>query len=150
MDTPKISFMAANTPIAQKSLATLTQRYGSVRPEECDVLVSLGGDGWRLHPLQKSLKLAKPVFGLNLGTYGFLCNDYGEDGLLERIVMADPVTLYPLQLEAVLKDGKTKEAHAFNEVSLSRGSHQSVKLRIVVDGIERLAELSGDGVLVAT
>ena len=39
---------------------------------------------------------------------------------------------------------------AINEVSLLRQTSQTAKLRIVVDGKERLAELSADGVLVAT
>ena len=42
------------------------------------------------------------------------------------------------------------EFHAINEVSLFRQSYQAARLRILVDGKERLAELVADGVLVAT
>jgi NAD+ kinase len=40
--------------------------------------------------------------------------------------------------------------HAFNEVSLFRQTYQAAKLRILVDGKERLAELVAAGVLLST
>src|SRR5262249_6775706 len=46
--------------------------------------------------------------------------------------------------------GKTHRHHAFNEVSLFRQTYQAAKLRVLVDGKERLAELVADGVLVAS
>jgi NAD+ kinase len=46
--------------------------------------------------------------------------------------------------------GKNHSHHAFNEVSLFRQTYQAAKLRILVDGKERLAELVADGVLLAT
>ena len=46
--------------------------------------------------------------------------------------------------------GRKHEFHAFNEVSLFRQTYQAAKLRILVDGQERLAELVADGVLLAT
>jgi NAD+ kinase len=39
---------------------------------------------------------------------------------------------------------------AFNEVALRRLSNQSARIRVSVDGVERLSELACDGVLVAT
>ncbi|MDX1922968.1 MAG: NAD kinase [Alphaproteobacteria bacterium] len=150
MSKPKIAFLAAPTDIAQQSLAVLSSRYGSVPIEEADVIVSLGGDGFTLHTLHGMLHWKKPVFGLNLGTYGFLCNEYSENDLIERIVLAHSVVLHPLEMEALCHDGTTKKAFAFNEVSMLRQTRQAAKLRISVDGIERLSELNGDGVLVST
>lgn len=46
--------------------------------------------------------------------------------------------------------GFVVEALAINEVSMLRQSYQAAKLRIVVDGQERLPELIADGLLVAT
>jgi NAD+ kinase len=42
------------------------------------------------------------------------------------------------------------EERAFNEVSLIRQSAQTARLRILVDGAERMAELHCDGAMVAT
>jgi NAD+ kinase len=150
MSKPKIAFLAAPTDVAQLSLAALSNRYGNVPIAEADLVVSLGGDGFTLHTLHSMLQWKKPVFGLNLGTYGFLCNEYSEDDLIERVVMAQPVVLHPLEMETHGQNGEVKKAFAFNEVSMVRQTRQSSKLRITVDGIERLNELNGDGVLVAT
>jgi len=46
--------------------------------------------------------------------------------------------------------GATRSARAINEVSLLRQTYQAAKLRISVDGEERLQELIADGVLLAT
>jgi NAD+ kinase len=60
------------------------------------------------------------------------------------------VRLYPLEMAARDRTGTLHRALAFNEVSLLRQSRQAAKLRISVDGIIRIEELSGDGVLIAT
>jgi NAD+ kinase len=46
--------------------------------------------------------------------------------------------------------GRTHVHHAINEVSLFRQTYQVARLKIFVDGKERLPELMADGVLVAT
>ena len=46
--------------------------------------------------------------------------------------------------------GRVHAHHAINEVSLFRQTYQVARLAIHVDGKERLPELMGDGVLVAT
>jgi NAD+ kinase len=150
MSSPKITFLAAATDIAQQSLAKLSSRYGSVPLEQADIIVSLGGDGFILHTLHGMVKWDKPVFGMNLGTQGFLCNEYDEKDLVDRLVLAEPITLHPLQMLATTYKGEHIKGYAFNEVSMLRQSRQSAKLRVAIDGIERLSELNGDGVLVAT
>ena len=47
-------------------------------------------------------------------------------------------------------DGGVQEALAINEVSLLRETRQAAKIRILIDGKERLEELVCDGVLVST
>ncbi len=150
MTQPKITFLAAATDVAQQSLVGLSARYGSVPLNEADFIVCLGGDGFMLHAVHGLIKWGKPVFGMNLGTYGFLCNEYDERDLVERLVLAEPVTLHPLHMEATDIRGVKHEGFAFNEVSMIRQTRQSARLRISVDGIERLSGLNGDGVLVAT
>ena len=46
--------------------------------------------------------------------------------------------------------GQEHKALAINEVSLLRQTRQAAKLRIEIDGVERMAELVCDGALVAT
>ena len=151
---PRLAFVAAGTLEATTALARLKKRYGHWEPAEADALVALGGDGFLLETLHWTLKEANPhpmpVFGMNLGSVGFLLNDYGEDDLTSRVGKAKAVTLHPLRMVAYRGDGERIEALAINEVSLLRETRQAAKLRILINDVMRLPELVCDGVLVAT
>lgn len=146
----KLSFLAADTELAQSALERLRQRYGHVPPEEADVIIALGGDGFMLETLHKHIDRSAPIYGMNRGTVGFLMNVYREDDLRERLERAEAVSLHPLRMVARTMAGETVEALAINEVSLLRETRQAAKIRISIDGKVRLPELVCDGVLVAT
>ena len=150
----RLRFVAAATPEAEAALARLSQRYGSGPLDQAGVLVALGGDGFLLETLHRTLGQSTspplPVFGMNLGSVGFLLNKYGEDDLAGRVAKAMPVTLHPLRMVATRTNGERVEALAINEVSLLRETRQAAKLRILVNDVERLPELICDGVLMAT
>ena len=105
---------------------------------------------YMLETLRRRLKDKKPVYGMNRGTIGFLMNEYSEELLPERLRKAEPVKIRPLVARCETLSGKIITERAFNEVSLLRQTAQSARLRILVDGAERMAELLCDGVLVAT
>jgi NAD+ kinase len=144
------AFVAAATEEAQAALGRLLQAYGEQDPERADIVVALGGDGFMLETLHRFIERAVPIFGMNCGTVGFLMNRYGERGLGERLANAHKEKLHPLLMVAKTAQGKTERAHAINEVSLLRQTRQATKIGIRVDGVVRLPELTGDGVLVAT
>ena len=146
----KLAFVADQRPEAHEARQRLAERYGDTPEADADVLVALGGDGFMLEVLHRNLPAAKPVYGMNLGTVGFLMNEFGEDGLLARIQTAEPTVIYPLAMEVQRRDGRTARAVAINEVSLLRQTHQTAKLRIVIDGKTRMEELVCDGALVCT
>ncbi len=147
-DRPRIHFVGSEAPAALRACEALVERYGQTEREACDVIVALGGDGLMLETLQAGA--AKPVYGMHRGTVGFLMNDYQEDGLVGRLRQAEAATINPLRMRVRTRDGEMREAHAFNEVSLLRQRHQAAKIRILIDGTERMAELVCDGVMVAT
>ncbi len=142
--------MASDSRRAQAALAELSERYDFVAPDECDVIVALGGDGFLLHTMHKHIALYRPIFGMNRGTVGFLMNAYRADGLGARLAAAAPIWIRPLELVATTADGVTSRAIAFNEVAVIRHSGQSAHMRISIDGVERIATFVGDGVIVAT
>jgi NAD+ kinase len=146
----RLAFVAADTAEARAAAERLKARYGSVDPEEADVIVALGGDGLMLSCLHRFMSTGKPTFGMNRGSVGFLMNDYAVDGLHERLAAAEVTEIRPLEMRAVDVEGETFEAKAINEVSLLRQTHQAAKLSIDIDGRPRLPELVCDGVLVAT
>jgi NAD+ kinase len=154
MDRPisyeRIAFVASPTAEAQDARERLIRRYGEVEPERADVIVALGGDGLMLQTLHRFMRIGKPIYGMHRGTVGFLMNEYLEDGLTERLAAARVTVIHPLLMRARDADGKRHESHAINEVSVFRQTYQAARLRIRVDGQERLTELVADGVLVAT
>ena len=119
-------------------------------PDKADVIVALGGDGFMLQTLHKYMKSGRPIYGMHRGTVGFLMNDYHPDKLRERLQAASNTVIHPLLMRTRDTKGRSRNSHAFNEVSLFRQTYQAARLRILVDGKERLSHLVADGVLVAT
>jgi NAD+ kinase len=146
----RIAFVASSVPEAQEARRRLARRYGDARPETADVIVALGGDGLMLATLQRFMNSAKPIYGMHRGTVGFLMNEFAEKALFERLAAARVTVIHPLLMRARDSAGRLHRHHAINEVSLFRQTYQAARLRILVDGKERLPLLVADGILLAT
>ena len=145
-----IAFVASRTDEAQTALAEIRSQYAEVALDKADVIVALGGDGFMLRTLHRHMAFNKPVYGMKLGTVGFLMNQYRVDGLLARLARAQATTLKPLVMEAVSESGTTGTSLAFNEVSLLRQTKQAAHIRVSLNGAVKIDELMCDGVLVST
>jgi NAD+ kinase len=145
-----IFFHASKKPRAQQALVDLKGKYGDAPLDKADVIVVIGGDGTMLRALHAYVDHKAPMFGMNLGTLGFLLNKNSVDALAERVKKATKFVIHPLQMDAIDKDGKPHTEVAFNEVSLLRETHNSAKIRIHVDDKVRIPELVCDGVMVST
>ncbi len=148
--TSRIAIVASEADAAQAALRALTEAYGNTSPDDADVIVALGGDGFILETLHRYIDRHLPIFGMHRGSVGFLMNSFALEGLPERLAQAAPVRLHPLRATIRSADGGATEALAINEVALLRQTRQMAKIRISVDGVKRLDELMCDGVLVAT
>ena len=145
-----VALLASESADAQDALTRLQSLYQTVDPEDAEVVVALGGDGFMLHVLHRFMDTGKPIYGMNKGTIGFLMNEYREDDLAERLDRAVQSEIRPLQMTAIDEVGMRHTALAINEVALFRQSYQAARLKISIDGRTRLEELVCDGVLVAT
>ncbi|MHA7888420.1 MULTISPECIES: NAD kinase [Roseicyclus] len=145
-----IAFLASDTALSQEAKARLEGLYGAHPPEEADVIVALGGDGFMLQTLHRTQEIDAPVYGMNRGTVGFLMNAYAEDDLIARLEAAEQTLINPLHMTATTAAGETVEMLAINEVSLLRAGPQAARLKIYVDERLRMEELVADGVLVCT
>lgn len=146
----KIHFHASHNPRPQASLRDLTERYTHHEIDDADVIVVLGGDGAMLRALHTFTKIDKPIFGLNLGTLGFLLNEYKNKDLVERIENAKSYDIHPLRMQATDIKGKTHTELAYNEVALLRETHSSAKIMVFVNDEIRLPLLVCDGIMVST
>jgi NAD+ kinase len=155
MSTPaapyrRIAFVSSPVPEAQDARARLEQRYGQIDAADADAIVALGGDGFMLQTLHRFEASGKPIYGMHRGTVGFLMNEFQEHNLIERLDAARRTVIHPLVMCATDAQRRSKEYRAYNEVSLFRQTYQAARLRIMIDGEQRLAELVADGLLVAT
>lgn len=147
-----LALLASPTAQAQAAADLLRPCYDWVHIREADAVVALGGDGFLLQVLHAALnaRRPRPVFGMNLGSVGFLMNDFRVDDLPQRIAAARSFALHPLAMTARSVAGEVTVSPAINEVSLLRETRQAAKLEISVDGRVRMAEIACDGILVAT
>ncbi|MBL9011115.1 MAG: NAD kinase [Alphaproteobacteria bacterium] len=146
----RIAFAASPSPEAQAARDTLLRLYGETPDNEADIIVALGGDGFMLETMHHHIGTKRPIYGMNLGSVGFLMNEYRPEGLIERLATAERAVIHPLRMRATSADGARHSAIAINEVSLLRQTRQAAKIRIWIDGQARMEELICDGVLVST
>jgi NAD+ kinase len=121
---------------------------------EADLLVVLGGDGTILNVVSALEDTIKPIFGINIGSLGFLTclnsSAYleavssivsGEFALSERVLLSVEIT------KGIERDHKTV---ALNDAVISRGEiSRLIRLRTRVNGAP-LTEFNADGLVVAT
>jgi NAD+ kinase len=150
--TQKRALLVSPTDAAREAETVLRAQHDWVDIKDADLIVALGGDGYMLQTLHGMLGRNRivPVFGMNLGTLGFLMNEWRDNDLDARITAAKAVTVPPLRMEAETIDGEHVFSPAINEVSLLRETRQTAKLEVSLNGRVVIEELVCDGVLVAT
>ncbi len=149
----KIAFTNSGTDAAYKKYRALSKTYGQVQqPGDAEVIVAIGGDGHMLDVLahMEANKVGVPVFGLNMGTVGYAMNDLSNECLVERIDNAIPQVIRPMRIDVVAVDGSEYELLAWNEGTVFRQDLQTLKVGISVGEVERVKDISCDGLIYAT
>jgi len=148
----KLALLASPTEAAQEAARRLSAAIPFVDSAQADVVIALGGDGFMLQTLHSMLESHRilPVFGMNLGTVGFLMNEWRQDGLGQRLARAKAFKVNPLRMHAATVSGDLFVLPAINEVSLLRETRQTAWLEVSVNGRVVISELICDGALVAT
>ena len=118
------------------------------------LLVVLGGDGTILRVATQLGEEMKPIFGINVGSLGFLtcANSSGYREAVESIAKNRINFSERTLLEVTVKTAgkKTGKMTALNDAVLSRGElSRLVLLRARIDG-EPLTEFNADGLIIAT
>ena len=149
----RLALLASPGERALKAAEDLRECADWASLENADAVVVLGGDGFMLSTLHTMLESGRilPVYGVNLGTVGFLMNRYrSAAGVLDRVARAKPIRVSPLRMEAVTQNGEKITSCAINEVSLLRETRQTAKIEVSVNDRVRIPELAADGILLAT
>lgn len=122
--------------------------------ERSDILLVMGGDGSILRALHRSGGHIKPIFGINIGSLGFLtCLGSGEHLRAVEALLSGNYGLSQrslLEAEITGPEGTVHLERALNDVTVSRGERsQLVRLRTWI-GETALTEYHADGLIVAT
>ena len=146
------------TPMLDSRTAELIGADSAFTPgalsRESDLLVVLGGDGTILQVLHELEEHTPPMFGINLGTLGFLTTASAAqwleavDAIVHRKYILSDRTLLSVEL---CRDG-TQEAPrtALNDAVISRGElSRLIRLDTHIDG-KFLTEYNADGLIVST
>ncbi len=153
LEFTRLALVVSDTDKAHAAAAQFRELFTWVPLEEAEAAVVLGGDGFLLQTLHGMLDSGRivPVYGVNLGTVGFLMNrNRAPEKLLSRIAKSREHTIDPLAMEAVRQNGERHAYCAINEVSLLRETRQTAKIQVTVNDKVRIDELVCDGVLVST
>ncbi len=122
---------------------------------EAELLVVLGGDGTILNALSGLQEAIKPIFGINIGSLGFLtCLNSSTYRQAVDSIVSGGYTLSDRALLAVeVRKGDGTVLHrslALNDAVISRGKiSRLIRLRTRVNG-EALTEFNADGLVIAT
>jgi NAD+ kinase len=119
-----------------------------------DLLVVAGGDGTILRVVGQLGEAVKPIFGINVGSLGFLtCASSGTYREAVKCMAKDRFNFSQralLEARVRLREKQTAKMLALNDAVLSRGElSRLVLLRTRVNG-EPLTEFNADGLIVAT
>lgn len=121
--------------------------------EECDFLVSFGGDGTLISTVRKSFDFDIPILGVYAGNLGFLADlSLDElDGFVQKMIQDRYRVDERAMLEAtVIKNSKKVKYYAFNDIVLTRTRVSNmIHIETLVDS-RSFNTYYGDGVIVST
>ena len=146
----KIEIEKETAAIAGKSSDRSIAQLGAA----ADLLVVVGGDGTILHVVGQLGERIKPIFGINVGSLGFLtCANSSAYREAVECIAKDQINFSQrtlLEARVKVAEKQTKKMTALNDAVLSRGElSRLVLLRTRVNG-EALTEFNADGLIVAT
>lgn len=122
--------------------------------EECDLLVTVGGDGTLISVVRRSFGLQKPILGINMGNLGFLTDIQRDEveSFVDKLLAGDYRIDHRMLIQAVIKyeNGTTKKMHAFNDIVITR-KHltKMVHIKASIDK-KPFNTYYGDGLIIST
>jgi NAD+ kinase len=118
-------------------------------PEDCDLIVSIGGDGTMLAAVRAAASADRPVLGVACGSLGALTATPAgalEDSL-NRFSRGDWIPTRLPALTVGRPDGL--DLLALNDIAVLRGGIGQVRVTARVDGV-LFSRLAGDGCVIST
>ncbi len=118
------------------------------RAEDCELVVTIGGDGTALAGVRAAAPARTPVLGVAFGSLGALTTvpAAGLGEALDRFVIGD---WHEIARPALVAKRGDETLLAYNDLAVVRCGEGQVRTRVTLDG-ELYARLAGDGAIVST
>ncbi len=133
---------------------TNTQKYNTDEDiiKNCDVAITVGGDGTIIHSAKFAGIYKKPLIGVNLGRIGFVAGvEPDEISSLKKLVTGDYKIQTRMLLDVVVNhNGEQYGFTAVNEAAICRSALSSIVDIFVSLNNERIISYRADGMLFAT
>lgn len=118
----------------------------------CDVAITVGGDGTIIHNAKFAAMYKKPLIGVNMGRIGFVAGlEYYEINELKKLINGDFKTQRRMLLDVELeREGKTLKYLCVNEAAITRDILKPIIEISVSLNSERIITYRADGMIFAT
>lgn len=122
----------------------------SIMPKDTECIIVLGGDGTLIRSATKVMEFNLPLFGINIGNLGYLC-EVESSTIYSSVdkLMADE---YFIEERIMIEGAKTPTEIVFgvNDIVIHRvGDLNILRMYVYVNG-EYLATYEGDGIILST
>ena len=121
---------------------------------ECDIVISVGGDGSFINAAKIATEYNKPLLCVNAGKLAYLaCLESDESELLSKVVKGEYITEKRMMLSVCVLDKNDRiiyHSNCINDAVVSRsGVIRIMKLSVSCNGVP-LIDYMADGVIVST
>ncbi len=118
----------------------------------CDIVITIGGDGTIIHKAKHAARFSKPILGINLGKIGFVAGlEPTEIDKLEQLIKGKYTVEKRMMLCVNVKKGETtRKFYALNDVVITKGVYSGlVNLNVTLNNDE-ITKYVADGIILAT
>ena len=118
----------------------------------CDIVITIGGDGTIIHKAKHAARFSKPILGINLGKIGFVAGlEPTEIDKLEQLIKGEYTVEKRMMLSVNVRKGETtRKFYALNDVVITKGVYSGlVNLNVTLNNDE-ITKYVADGIILAT
>lgn len=120
--------------------------------KNCDIIITIGGDGTIIHMARHAAEYNKPLLGINFGRVGFVATmEPNEIDKLSLLLTGEYTCQQRMLLKVTVENSdSTKYLYAINDAVISRGSlSRMMDLSVMVNG-EKICDYRADGIIFST
>lgn len=120
--------------------------------KNCDVIITIGGDGTIIHMARHAAEYNKPLLGINFGRVGFVANmEPNELDKLSQLLTGNYFCENRMLLKiTVVNNNKTSILYAINDAVISRGSLSRMMDLSVSVNDKKTCDYRADGLIFST